>query len=242
MAGKNKDQERILLVEDDWAVIKLLTDYLGRNGYDVTSVGKVDALRRLVETIKIDLIILNVVLPDEDGWSALCWLRARSAVPVVMLTGEGNTVDKVIGFDVGADDYVAKPIDLHALLARLRRLLHRARLAQSPIAGSPQDKIKFAEWILDMATQQLRSKAGDAVHLTPAEYQTLFLLAQNPYRVMSRDQLMRAIAGRDWKPFDRNIDVHVSNLRRKLDPDLEMPSLIRTVRNVGYMFVPSRGS
>jgi len=240
MADKKKDQGRILLVEDDRTVIKLLTDYLGRNGYDVASVGTVDAMRRLVETIKIDLIILNVVLPDEDGRSALRWLRARSVVPVVMLTGEG--VDKVIGFDVGADDYVAKPIDLHALLVQLRRLLLRVRQAQSRIAGSPQDKIKFAEWILDIAGQQLHSKAGDAVHLTPAEYQILLLLAQNPYRVMSRDQLMRASAGRDWEAFDRSIDVHVSNLRRKLDPDLEMPSRIRTVRNVGYMFVPSRGS
>ena len=229
----------VLIVEDDPAVAKLLKTYLEREGYSAAVAETVADMRTAVEAGKVDLVLLDVVLPDEDGWSALRWLRARGDLPVIMLTGKGETVDKVIGLELGADDYLAKPFDLRELLARMRSIQRRAEKRAAP---SAEDSIAFADWVLDVSSQQLKSEAGDLVHLTQAEYRILVLLAKNPRRVISRDQLMETMAGREWEPFDRSIDVHISNLRRKLDPDPKLPSLIRTVRGAGYMFVPTRGA
>jgi DNA-binding response OmpR family regulator len=235
-------KHRVLIVEDDSSVAKLLRTYLEREGYSAASAETVADMRSAVEAGRVDLVLLDVVLPDEDGWSALRWLRARSDLPVIMLTGKGETVDKVIGLELGADDYLAKPFDLRELLARMRSIQRRAEKRAAPAAGATAaDVIAFAGWMLDVASQQLKTEGGELVHLTQAEYRILVVLARNPRQVVSRDQLMEAMAGREWEPFDRSIDVHISNLRRKLDPDPKLPSLIRTVRGAGYMFVPSRG-
>ncbi|MBI3517337.1 MAG: response regulator transcription factor [Proteobacteria bacterium] len=233
----------VLIVEDDPAVSKLIKTYLEREGYDPAVVETVAGLRAAAEASKVDLVILDIGLPDEDGWSALRWLRARGNVPVIMLTGKSDTVDKVIGLELGADDYLAKPFDLRELLARMHSVQRRADQAQA-VAGdaAKEQALTFAEWVLDLSSQQLKSEAGEPVHLTQAEYRILVLLAQNPRRVVTRDQLMDVMAGRDWEPFDRSIDVHISNLRRKLDTSPKAASLIRTVRGTGYMFIPDRGA
>jgi DNA-binding response OmpR family regulator len=230
---------RVLIVEDDLAITKMLKTYLEREGYSTAGAATVADMRTAVEAGRVDLVLLDVVLPDEDGWSALRWLRARSDLPVIMLTGKGETVDKVTGLELGADDYLAKPFDMRELLARMRSIQRRAEKRAAP---SADDMISFAGWHLDVSSQQLKAENGDATHLTQAEYRILVLLAKNPRRVITRDQLMEAMAGREWEPFDRSIDVHISNLRRKLDPDPKQPSLIRTVRGAGYMFVPNRGA
>jgi two-component system OmpR family response regulator len=233
----------ILIVEDDAAVSKLIKTYLEREGYGVSAVDTVAAMRSATKNGKVDLVILDINLPDEDGWSALRWLRARSSIPVIMLTGKGETVDKVIGLELGADDYVAKPFDLRELLARVRSIQRRWEQARTPVdTAASESVLKFPGWILDLSSQQLKSEAGQLAHLTEAEYRILVLLAQSPRRVVTRDQLMDAAASRDWEPFDRSVDVHISNLRHKLDPDPKGPSLIRTVRGSGYMFIPDRGS
>jgi DNA-binding response OmpR family regulator len=229
-----------LIVEDDPAVSKLIKTYLEGEGYDTSTAETAVQMRAAIEAKKVDFIILDDVLPDEGGWSVLRWLRARHALPVIMLAGRAEPVDRVIGLELGADDYVAKPFDLRELLARIRTIQRRVGNARPPPSPTTTEAIQFAGWTLNFASQRLLSGAGDAQHLTQAEYRVLVLLARNPRRIVSRDELMDATAGRDWEPFDRSIDVHISRLRRKIDSDPRLPSLIRTVRGAGYMFIPGR--
>lgn len=233
-------KQKILAVEDDRAVTKLLHTYLEREGYAVLDADTVAAMRRTIESTSVDLVILDVGLPDEDGWSALKWIRARSDVPVIMLTGKAETIDKVIGLELGADDYLAKPFEFRELLARIRTIQRRMEKSTAQAEAPADDKIHFADWVLDPMSQLVKSEAGETLHLTQAEFRILALLARNPGKAIVRDDLMSAAAGRDWDPMDRSIDVHISNLRKKLDLDAELPSLIRTVRGAGYMFVPKR--
>src|SRR5579859_2870899 len=236
---------KILIVEDDRAVFRLLQTYLEREGYSVVNAETVASMRRIIESTQVSMVLLDVGLPDEDGWSALKWLRARSDIPIIMLTGKSEMTDKVVGLELGADDYLAKPFELRELLARIRTLQRRtekaaATSAAAPAAESGGGKITFAGWVLDPASHLVKSEAGETLHLTQAEFRILTLLARNPGVVVPRDDLMSAAAGRDWDPFDRSVDVHISNLRKKLDLDPNLPSLIRTVRGAGYMFVPKR--
>jgi two-component system OmpR family response regulator len=232
---------RLLVVESDAAVSQPIGNYFERRGYEVVVAETVAAMRMRLEAGGVSAIILDTGLPDEDGWSALRWLRTRCDIPVLMLAGKTDPVDKIAGLKLGADDYLDKPCDLGELLARLRSIQRRV---DRPLDQRPPvlpDQFRFAGWMLDMVSQQLTVEAGDAVHLTLAEYRLLALLARNPHRVITRDQLMEVVAGRAWEPYDRSVDVHISNLRRKLDPAQKQPSLIRTVRGAGYMFVPQRG-
>jgi DNA-binding response OmpR family regulator len=236
---------KLLIVEDDRAVFRLLQSYLEREGYSVVNAETVASMRRIIDSTPISMVLLDVGLPDEDGWSALKWLRARSDLPIIMLTGKGEMTDKVVGLELGADDYLAKPFELRELLARIRTLQRRTEKVAAATAAGPAGeagggKITFAGWVLDPASHLVKSEAGETLHLTQAEFRILSLLAKNPNAVVPRDDLMTAAAGRDWDPFDRSVDVHISNLRKKLDLDPDLPSLIRTVRGAGYMFVPKR--
>jgi DNA-binding response OmpR family regulator len=233
-------RRHVLIVEDDPNISKVIVNYLEKEGYGASSVETVAAMRSRISDKDVSLVILDVGLPDEDGWSALRWLRARSDVPVVMLTGKSETVDRVIGLELGADDYIAKPFELRELLARLRSIWRRAEMSSNS-EDRRENEIKFEGWILDTSSQQLKSVAGEIVHLTPAEYQILELFAKNPRVIITRDRLLDVTVGRAWVPFDRSIDVHISNLRGKLDPNPNEPSLIRTVRCSGYKFIPDRG-
>ncbi len=232
---------KILIVEDDRAVLRMLQAYLEREGYSILHAETVAAMRRTYETTPVGMVLLDVGLPDEDGWSALKWLRARSDLPIIMLTGKSEMTDKVVGLELGADDYLAKPFELRELLARIRTIQRRTEKAAASVPETSSDaKISFAGWVLDPASHLVKSEAGETLHLTQAEFRILALLVRNPGAVVPRDDLMSAAAGRDWDPFDRSVDVHVSNLRKKLDLDPNLPSLIRTVRGTGYMFVPKR--
>ncbi len=236
---------KILIVEDDRSVFRLLHTYLEREGYAIIHAETVASMRRVVENTQVAMVLLDVGLPDEDGWSALKWLRARSDLPIIMLTGKAEMTDKVVGLELGADDYLSKPFELRELLARIRTLQRRteksaAAAASAAPVGENGGKITFAGWVLDPASHLVKSENGETLHLTQAEFRILALLARNPNVVVPRDDLMTAAAGRDWDPFDRSVDVHISNLRKKLDLDPGLPSLIRTVRGAGYMFVPKR--
>ena len=234
-------KSHILLVEDDPKISSVIKLYLEREGYGVVTADTAAAMRTAItiKSTKFDFILLDVGLPDEDGWSALRWLRARSPVPVIMLTGRGDTTDRVVGLELGADDYLVKPFDLRELLARMRSVQRRALQPFNAEAKS-EGALAFGDWVLDLTTQQLKAENGTTVHLTVAEYRIVVLLAQNPRKVLSRDQLMGAIMERSWAHYDRSVDVHISNLRRKVDRDPARGSLIRAVRGNGYMFVPNR--
>ena len=237
---------KILIVEDDRSVFRILQSYLEREGYSVINAETVASMRRIIETSQISMMLLDVGLPDEDGWSALKWLRARSDVPIIMLTGKSEMTDKVVGLELGADDYLAKPFELRELLARIRTIQRRTEKAAAAQAATPAaegaapGKIAFAGWVLDPASHLVKSEAGETLHLTQAEFRILLLLARIPGVAVPREDLMSAAAGREWEPLDRSVDVHISNLRKKLDLDPGLPSLIRTVRGAGYMFVPKR--
>lgn len=234
----------LLIVDDDAAISKLLAAYLRKEGFDIAIAESVREMQERFAAQPPEMILLDVMLPDADGWSALRWLRARSAVPVIMLTGKGETIDKIVGLEMGADDYLAKPFDLRELLARIRTIQRRLDRPGAPTREGAAEKqeVRFQGWVLDLAAHQLLDTDGQSVHLTQAEYRILVLLTAAPRQPVHRDQLMEAVAGRNWDPMDRSVDVHVSNLRRKLDREGGGPSLIRTVRGAGYMFVPGAES
>jgi DNA-binding response OmpR family regulator len=236
LAESRKGSKSYILVvaEDDAA--QPIGRYLERAGYDVSIVGTVADMRAAIEAGSVGVVILDVGLPD--GWDALRWLRARGALPVLLLAARDEPLDQIIGLELGADAYLATPLDLRELLARLRGIQRRAGRAPSSWPAH-EEPLRFSGWVLDPASQQLRSEGGEFVHLTEAEYRILVLLVRHPHRAIGRDRLMAA-TGREWTRADRSIDFHITNLRRKLDLDPAQPSLIRTVRGAGYMFVPKR--
>jgi len=237
---QREPKNQVLIVDDDAAFARQIKTYLEREGYGASAVRSAAGMRDAIETGTVDLIILNVMLRNEDGWSALRWIRARVEIPVLMLTDKRDTVDKVI--ELGAQDHIAKPLDLCELRAWLCRVQRRAEQPPPDAGPAAEGVLRFPGWALDPSSQRLTTETGQPVHLTRIEYRILVLLVRHPRRTITRDQLMASAIGRNWEPFDRNIDVHISNLRRKLDLDPKLPSLIRTVRGAGYMFVPGRGA
>ncbi|MBK9217388.1 MAG: hypothetical protein RJA63_2470 [Pseudomonadota bacterium] len=225
--------ERLLVVDDDPELTELLCDYLGNNGYQVeTACDGAEMLRKLPEC-QPDLLILDVMLPGEDGLTLCRNLRARSRLPILMLTARGDDMDRIIGLEMGADDYLAKPFHPRELLARIKSILRRSQDHGSHDA--PPRALRFAGWTLDLAARNLVGADGVVIALSSGEFRLLHLLAETPNSVFSRDQLMDALAGREAGPFDRTIDVMISRLRRRLNDDARDPSLIKTVRSEGYM-------
>ena len=222
----------IAIVDDDAVLRRRLRVYLEKEGFEVTDVGDGAALRNLVAKRAVDLVILDLVMPGEDGLSLTRFLRERSGIGILILTGKGEALDRVIGLEMGADDYVAKPFDLRELLARVRSVLRRAP-PDAPVRGGC---VSFDGWRFDLERMSLTRDDGAPVELTTAELKILALFARNPGKTLSRDQLLRAAAGRSWSPFDRSVDLHICHLRRKIGD--ERPSLIRTVRGFGYVFTP----
>ena len=227
--------DHILVVDDDAEIRSLLGEYLRKNGYQVTAVGDGKAMRAALEQGRIDLIVLDLMLPGDDGLVLCRDLRARSMIPVIMLTARGDEMDRIIGLEMGADDYLPKPFNPRELLARIKSVLRRARNLPGSTPLEDALHILFADRRLDVTGRQLLSREGVVVPLSGAEYRLLKIFLAHANRVLSRDQLMDWLQGRETDPFERSIDVLVSRLRHRLGDDAKEPSIIKTVRGEGYV-------
>ena len=227
---------RVLVVDDDPALCQLLSDYLGSNGLEVRTVPDGVAMRETLSAWPADAIVMDLMLPGEDGLSLTRHLKAQSDVPVLMLSARGEEVDRVIGLEVGADDYLPKPFGPRELLARLRALLRRPHAVAAAVP-TPEARPVFGPFQLDTVGHRLL-REGQEVSLTSAEYELLATFVAHPGRVLSRDWLIDRLKGYDRDPFDRSIDSRVTRLRRKVETDATHPCYIRTVRGEGYLFNP----
>ncbi len=229
---------RILVVDDDPALRDLLSAYLTDTGFVVDLAGDGAGMRRAIEQARPDAIVLDLMLPGEDGLTLTRALRAQAgavaAIPVLILSARGEETDRVVGLEMGADDYLAKPFSPRELLARLRALLRRAQAAP---AAPDQESYRFGPYRLDLAARRLLKDAID-LGLSGAEFDLLKAFTERPNRVLTRDILMDLLKGYEWDPNDRTVDLRVARLRRKLEPDPANPVYIRTVRGEGYLFNP----
>ncbi len=229
--------DHILVVDDDREIRTLLGEYLQQQGYRVTTVADGRGLRATVETSRPDVIILDVMLPGDDGLTLCRELRARSGVPIIMLTARGDETDRIVGLELGADDYVAKPFSPRELLARIKSVLRRARSLPDNLQGDDASGVfRFAGWTLDAATRNLTSPQGVVVALSGTDFRLLKIFVDHPNRVLTRDQLIDLMLSREAGPYDRAIDVQVSRLRQRLNEDAKDPAIIKTVRGQGYVF------
>jgi DNA-binding response OmpR family regulator len=238
MAARGKDpRPHVIVVEDEAFQREALTEYLGNNGYRVSGVESGAAMRKLVEKDPPALVLLDLRLPGgEDGFALARWLRERSKkLGIIMVTASGDTVDRVVGLETGADDYIAKPFEPRELLARVKAVLRRAGGAQ---AADRSPRVRIGRCMLDLESRRLTTLAGEDVPLRAGEYELLKLLAENPNRALSRDWLLETVSHRELDVFDRAIDIRILRLRRKVEEDPARPTSIRTVRGAGYMFVP----
>jgi len=225
----------ILVVDDDRDIRQLLGEYLEKNGYRATAVADGKVMRRTLEQTHVDLIVLDLMMPGEDGLKLCRELRAKSQVPVIMLTALGDEVDRIVGLEVGADDYLAKPFNPRELLVRIRAVLRRTVHAPRDPSTAEVRAYKFGSWRLDTTSRTLAHENGTTASLSGAEYRLLAILLGHPNRVLTRSQLMELIRGRDLDPFDRSIDVRISRLRQTLGDDGRAPQIIKTVYGEGYV-------
>jgi two-component system OmpR family response regulator len=230
---------RILVVDDDQRLRDLLVRYLGGEGYEVKAVADAAGMDKQLSRERYDLVVLDLMLPGEDGLAICRRLRAQNVAPaIVMLTAKGDEVDRIVGLEMGADDYLPKPFNPRELLARINAVLRRAR-GSSPAAGAAGGHVLgFAGWRLDTRRRELTNPAGVVVDLSTGEYDLLLTFLEQPQRPLTRDQLMDAAKNRVATGFDRAIDIQVSRLRKKIDAAEDGQTMIRTIRGTGYMFVP----
>lgn len=230
----------ILVVDDQKEICEVVQQYLSSEGYRVSVANDGAGMRRVMDDAEVDLVILDLMLPGEDGLTLARQLREESTVGIIILTGRGETVDRIIGLEMGADDYLPKPFHLRELLARVKSVLRRASSrAQKEKPSSARARARFAGWHLDLSTRELVSPDGGEVRLTTGEFDLLAAFVNNANQVLSRDRLLDLARNREAGPFDRTIDVQVGRLRRKLEPDPQKPTMIKTVRGTGYIFTPT---
>ena len=228
----------ILVVEDDADIRRMIAEFLRRNGYRVQTAREGGALDRILEVSRIDLLILDIGLPQEDGLSLCRRIRTQSSVPIIMLTARGSEHERVEGLETGADDYLTKPFGTHELLARIRALLRRAQSVPHAPPGKRYSSLRFAGWRLDIGARRLQSPDGTAVALTRGEFELLVAFCEHPKRILARDQLADLTRGKAAASCERSIDLQVSRLRRKIEHDPRDPLLVQTVRAEGYIFTP----
>jgi two-component system OmpR family response regulator len=234
--------DHILIVDDDAEIRQLLGSYLLKNGLKATAVADGKAMWQALDTMRMDLIVLDLMLPGEDGLTLCRKLRAKSDIPVIMLTARGDETDRIVGLEMGADDYLPKPFSARELLARIKVILRRARSLPDNLRPEEVRNITFAGWTLDTAQRHLVSSTGVVTALSGAEYRLLRIFLSHPNRVLNRDQLVDLTQGKEADPLDRSIDVQVSRLRHRLGDDPRDPLLIKTVRGEGYVLaVPVAG-
>jgi two-component system OmpR family response regulator len=226
-------EKTILVVDDDAELRQLLHEYFGERDYHVLLAGDGKQMWEQIQNNSVDLVILDLMLPGEDGLTLCRNLRAHSTIPILMLTARGDGMDRIIGLEMGADDYIQKPFIPRELLARIKNILWRAGEG-SGVTATPRS-LHFAGWILDLDARHLVDKEGVVVPLSAGEFRILKTLVENPNRVMSRDQLLDVFSGREAGPFDRTIDVMISRLRRRLGDETGELALIKTVRSEGYL-------
>jgi two-component system OmpR family response regulator len=229
------NQDHVLVVDDDAEIRSLLRDYLQKNGYRVTAVADGRAMWAALEEAHPDLVVLDVMLPGDDGLTLCRDLRAKSELPIIMLTARGEETDRIVGLEMGADDYLPKPFNPRELLARIKTILRRTRTLPENLQPEASGTLRFGGWSLDTATRDLLSPAGVVVALSGTEYKLLRIFLAHPGRVLNRDQLIDLMLSRDASPFDRSIDVQVSRLRHRLGDTAKEPAIIKTVRGEGYV-------
>jgi len=231
--------QRVLIVDDDADIRETTGEYLSENGFEVALAADGAQMRSAFAKAVPHAVLLDLNLPGEDGLSLTRWLREHHEVAILMITGAGEVVDRVVGLEVGADDYLAKPFDLRELRARLKAVLRRGEARRDELAAvPPARRVKVGRCLLDLDTHQLVDEQGGEQPLTGMEFDLLRVFVENPNRVLSRDQLLTLTRNREWEPFDRSIDIRIARLRRKVEADPERPAAIRTVRGAGYMFIP----
>ncbi|HVL59061.1 MAG TPA: response regulator [Burkholderiaceae bacterium] len=238
----------ILVVDDDPQIRSMVVEYLSAHGFELAEADSGIALRARIEESLPDLVLLDVRLPGEDGLTLARYLRERYDVGIIMVTAAGHVVDRVVGLEVGADDYIAKPFDPRELLARIKSVVRRMQPRQPGNGASASDsnsraatsirRVPIGRCSLDVESRQLFDESGAEMPLTAMEFDLLQAFLSNPRRVLSRDQLLTLTRNREWEPFDRSIDIRIARVRRKIERDPKHPTTIRTVRNAGYMYVP----
>ncbi|TMJ45550.1 MAG: response regulator [Alphaproteobacteria bacterium] len=238
--------QHIIVVDDEQPAREMVGDYLRMHGFSVSLCDGGASLRNTIAQQMPDLIVLDLNMPEEDGLSIIRHLKRRTSVPIIMLTATASAIDRVVGLELGADDYLAKPCELRELLARIRSVLRRsgaalpeARPAAGASAAPASARVRFGTKWLDHDARALRDDDGNEHPLTASEYGLLRVFAANPKRVLSRDRLLELANARDAEAFDRAIDLRIMRIRRKIEPDPARPSVIRTVRGGGYLFSPT---
>jgi DNA-binding response OmpR family regulator len=227
----------LLVVDDDTGVLDLLRRYFTGQGFEVSAAANGTEMRDALTRATVDLVLLDLGLPGEDGFELMRQLRKSWNGALIIITGRGESVDRVVGLELGADDYVTKPFDLRELLARVRSVLRRAAPSAAPGGDAAnQVALQFGSFLLIPESRTLRTTGGETIVLTTGEYELLRVLVEHPNRVLSRDDLMEHIHGRNAGPFDRAIDVQIGRLRRKVESDPANPELIKSVRGAGYLF------
>jgi DNA-binding response OmpR family regulator len=227
----------ILVVDDEPDVREVIEEYFVAHGYAALGAASADTARSLAATHAIDLALVDVHMPGEDGLSLARHLRERYAkIAIVMLTSAATVVDRIVGLEMGADDYVPKPFDPRELLARVKSVLRRTSPAGRANLGA--ERVRIGRCVLDLAAHRLTDQEGLEVPMSPLEFDLLKTLAEHPNRPVSRERILRSGAQRGWDPFDRSVDLRIMRLRKKVEPDPEHPQFIKTLRNAGYVFVP----
>ncbi|UCG97509.1 MAG: response regulator [Burkholderiales bacterium] len=231
-------ENRLLIVDDDPVVRRMLVEYLSGHGFEVAEADSGAAMRERLQAAPPDLVLLDLGLPGEDGLTLARYLREHHDCGIVMVTGTAGTVDRIVGLEVGADDYIAKPFEPRELLARIKSVLRRLQPAAKP-RSQENRRLRVGRCEIDLAARRLTDGDGRDVALTAMEFDLLKAFLDHPNQVLSRDRLLNLTRDRDWEPFDRSIDIRITRLRRKIEPDPENPRVIQTVRGAGYMYVPA---
>ncbi|MFB9887820.1 response regulator [Balneatrix alpica] len=222
--------KRVLIVDDDEDIRQLLSDYLSRHGFQCMTAADGEAFELVFQDFTPDLVILDVMMPGDDGFTLCRRLRQHSQIPVVMLTASADDTDRILGLELGADDYIAKPFNPRELLARIKAILRRTQSY-----GGQARYLRFGPWQLDRTTRELVSQSGERQDVSGADFALLSVFLSHPQKVLSRDELFDLTRGRDAPPLDRSIDVHICRLRQRLGEDAKTPQLIKTVRGAGYI-------
>ncbi len=235
-----ENKQRVLVVDDEAGILEMLTEYLGSHGFEVMAADGGKSMRELLAKQVPDVVLLDVNLPGEDGLTLSRYVRERFDLPIIMVTAAAEVVDRVVGLEVGADDYLTKPFDPRELRARIKSVLRRYQQVSTAAAakGEATQRVAFGRCTLDLDRRQLLDDKLQEIPLTSMEFDLLKIFAERPNRVLSRDQILNLTRNRDWDPFDRSIDIRVARLRKKIENDPDRPRTLKTVRGAGYMFVP----